>query len=141
MRLWHKDIIPYLPKGQLLAQWRELNSIFAKEDNHILINYIYQYEKHFLFHYTNLVTDEMLNRGIKVRSYEKFNKYFTCLSEPQSGKKEFIKNFNEDFEEHDSFYLLVCYYNLAEKFARGQKDYPVELFKKLHNFMREGGLI
>lgn len=39
MRLWHCEIIPYLPKTQLIAQWRELNSIFAREDKHILINY------------------------------------------------------------------------------------------------------
>jgi len=31
MRLWHYELIPYLQKIQLLAQWRELNSIFAKE--------------------------------------------------------------------------------------------------------------
>ena len=35
MRLWHIDLIPYLPKSQLLAQWRELNSIFKKQDKHI----------------------------------------------------------------------------------------------------------
>ena len=23
MRLWHKDLIPYLPKQQLISQWRE----------------------------------------------------------------------------------------------------------------------
>ena len=28
MRLWRIDLIPYLPRTQLLAQWRELNSIF-----------------------------------------------------------------------------------------------------------------
>lgn len=45
MRLWHTDLTPYLPKSQLLAQWRVLNSIFVKEDKHVLINYIYEYPK------------------------------------------------------------------------------------------------
>ena len=45
MRLWHYDLIEYLPKQQLLGQWRELNSIYVKQDKHILINFIYEYEK------------------------------------------------------------------------------------------------
>ena len=48
MRLWHIDLIPYLPDLQLIAQWRELNSIFKKQDKHILINYIYNYDKVFM---------------------------------------------------------------------------------------------
>lgn len=55
MRLWHYEIIPYLPKSQLIAQWRELNSIFTKQDKHILINYIYNYPKDHLYTYSNLV--------------------------------------------------------------------------------------
>lgn len=38
MRLWHIDLIPYLPKTQLISQWRELNSVFKKQNKHILIN-------------------------------------------------------------------------------------------------------
>ena len=40
MRLWHKDLIPYLPKKQLQGQWRELNSIYKLQNKHILINFI-----------------------------------------------------------------------------------------------------
>ncbi|WP_233732664.1 pyrimidine dimer DNA glycosylase/endonuclease V [Lysinibacillus sp. YS11] len=71
MRLWHIDLIAYLPKGQLLSQWRELNSIFAKEDQHILINYIYEYPKEDLYLYTEKVMDEMKKRGYQIRTYEK----------------------------------------------------------------------
>ncbi|HEY4532232.1 MAG TPA: pyrimidine dimer DNA glycosylase/endonuclease V, partial [Kurthia sp.] len=63
MRLWHTDLIEFLPKGQLLSQWRELNSVFAKEDKHILINYIYEYPKEDLYIYTQLVMAEMTKRG------------------------------------------------------------------------------
>lgn len=55
MRLWHTELIPFIPKSQLLAQWRELNSIFVKEDNHVLINYIYEYPKEDLYIYTQIV--------------------------------------------------------------------------------------
>ena len=51
MRLWHKDLIPYLPKQQLLGQWRELNSIYVKQNRHILINFIYEYSPYqYLIH-------------------------------------------------------------------------------------------
>lgn len=53
MRLWHIDLIPYLPKSQLIAQWRELNSIYAKQDRRILINYIYEYNRHYLKAYSD----------------------------------------------------------------------------------------
>ena len=67
MRLWHYKLIPFLPRSQLLAQWRELNSIFAKQDRHILINYVYEYQKKNLYYYTNLVLDEMRKRGYKTK--------------------------------------------------------------------------
>lgn len=33
MRLWHIDLVKngLLPKSQIIAQWRELNSIFKKK--------------------------------------------------------------------------------------------------------------
>ena len=40
MRLWHESLIEVLPRQQLLGQWRELNSIYKKEDKHILINFM-----------------------------------------------------------------------------------------------------
>ena len=77
MRLWHHDIIELLPKSQLLAQWRELNSIFAKEDRHILINYIYDYPPSHLYTYTKIVLDEFKVRGYTIRSFEKMDNYFS----------------------------------------------------------------
>ena len=59
MRLWHYKLIPYLPKSQLLAQWRELNSIFKKQDKHILINYIYEYPREDLYKYSYIVLNEL----------------------------------------------------------------------------------
>ena len=140
MRLWHKDIIPYLPKSQLLAQWRELNSIFKKQDNHILINYIYTYDKTELEIYTQLVIREMETRVIKINKWENYFNYFETSYAPNF--KCLISVTADCFvNEHNDFYLLVCYYNLAEKFSRGQKDYTLELFKKLQDFMKERGLI
>lgn len=36
MRLWHRDIIRFLPKGQLVSQWKELGSIYKNQNKHIL---------------------------------------------------------------------------------------------------------
>lgn len=124
MRLWHYELIPYLPKSQLLAQWRELNSIFKKQDNHILINYIYDYPKPYLKAYADKVIAEMKERGYKIKSYENYDKYF-----------DFCKcKGDERFVEHDENYLMICYWNLREKYMRGQKDFDKSTFDKLHLF-------
>ena len=70
MRLWHYKIIPYLPNSQLIAQWRELNCIFnaGKERiNHILINYVYEYDKRHLFAYTQMVLAEIAEHPQYIR--------------------------------------------------------------------------
>lgn len=129
MRLWHYKIIPYLPKSQLLAQWRELNSIFAKEDQHVLINYIYEYPKAHLHSYTELVLAEMFGRDINVRTFEKMHTYF------QDAPDEWIeKPFNK---HHDELYLTICYYNLYEKYIRGQKDFSTNEFQALEQFYHQ----
>jgi len=129
MRLWHHDLLPYLPRTQLLSQWRELNSIFAKEDKHVLINYIYEYDKLHLYLYTDMVISEMVNRGYNIRSYEKMNTYFSELDKINSIQdNDIFKN------HHNKTYLQICYFNLKEKFIRGQKDYTKEQFKALQNY-------
>lgn len=129
MRLWHIDLIPYLPKSQLLAQWRELNSIFKKQDNHILINYIYDYTKFYIKDYTIKVMQEMFNRKIKIRSYENYNNYFI--------KDSITGNHNLRFKEHNNEYLTICYYNLKEKYLRGQKDFTADVWEKLDEFYKK----
>ncbi|MCH7322474.1 pyrimidine dimer DNA glycosylase/endonuclease V [Solibacillus sp. MA9] len=126
MRLWHYELIPYLPKSQLLAQWRELNSIFAKEDKHILINYIYEYPKTDLYVYTELVLQEMKLRGVNIRTLDKMARYFEGIEIPTT-YKPFAKHHNEP-------YLTICFYNLYEKFIRGQKDFSSEQFTTLETF-------
>ena len=39
MRLWHYKLLKFLPKSQFLAQWRELNSIFKKQDKKDFTNF------------------------------------------------------------------------------------------------------
>lgn len=123
-RLWHKDIIKFLPKSQLIAQWRELNSIYAKQDNHILINYIYNYPKFYLYSYSQIVIKEMTNRGYKINKWDNYNNYFEDCA-----KDIWINELA--FNEHNEQYFMICYYNLMEKFIRGQKDFSDEIWDKI----------
>lgn len=133
MRLWHIDLIPYLPKSQLLAQWRELNSIFKKQDKHILINYIYDYPKEYLLNYSIKVYHEMSKRGYVVRNWDNFENYF----KEASFYGKYISNDKDVFFEHDNEYLTICYYNIKEKYLRGQKDFTDDVLNKLDKFYKE----
>ena len=128
MRLWHYQIIRFLPRLQLLAQWRELNLIFRKEPKHILINYIYQdqyKDKKDLLAYSNLVIEEMKNRGYHL-NLDTFHAYFG----------ELISGVTRPFEKYqDDEYLLICFYNLKEKYRRGQKDFTDAHFKTLESLV------
>ena len=115
MRLWHKDLIPVLPRQQLLAQWRECcciakNIMEKGTPNHILVNKIMDYPIQHFITYTYFVADEMYQRGYKVDK-RKFDQYF---------KLRFVIDEYYLFEEwHDDRYLRQCYYNLQEKYDCG----------------------
>lgn len=126
MRLWHIDLIPYLPKSQILAQWQELNSIYKKQDKHILINYIYNYGKEYLYCYSKAVIDEMEKRNYKIKSFDNFEKYFSGVDKNCRGLK---------YPEHNEDYLMICYFNLGEKYLRGQKDFSDDIWKSIVWYM------
>lgn len=138
MRLWDYRLLPYLPKSQILGQWRELNSIFKKQDKHILINYIYEYPKEDLFAYSVMVFKEMNKRGYKCK-IENYQKYFfddsTLNDYPNhnNGYEKFIPFKNH----HNNKYLKQCFYNLQEKFDRKQKDFDEETYNKLKEFVEK----
>ena len=124
MRLWHYKLIQHLPRSQLLAQWRELNLIFRQEPNHILINYIYRDEykdRKDLLSYSNMVLEEMKKRGYRI-NYGNYDKYF----------KGITTNINKPFLIHqDDDYLKICFYNLKEKYMRGQNDFSDAQYVKI----------
>lgn len=128
MRLWHIDLIPYLPDSQLAAQWRELNSIFKNKPSHILINYVYPYPKIYLRTYADTVLREIQRRGFTIQSAANYKAFFEGAVNPD---KPYF------FKEHDDGYLIECFFNLAEKYQRGQKDFDQNRFRKLCDFMTE----
>ena len=116
MRLWHKDLIPVLPKQQLLGQWRECcciarNIAVNGTPNHLLVNKVMDYPAGHLYLYGAEVVGEMRKRGYNADFY-KFNRYFEPFPHI-SGHNELFKHW------HDDRYLLQCYYNLQEKYDCG----------------------
>lgn len=137
MRLWHPELLHYLPNKQLISQWRELNSIYKKQNKHILINFIYKYDKEELFCYSNLLLKEIFNRGIKIKDITKYKKYFNTeyytLDILKSLTKKYLEVsskvlFKEDINE---IYLVICCWNLFEKYIRGQKGFSNECINKI----------
>lgn len=137
MRLWHKDLIPLLPKKQLLAQWRECCCIARNisvngTPNHLLVNPVMDYSLSHLWSYGNRIYVEMVFRGFSA-DLDKLTKYFPDSEQKLLSMAQIWPNW------HTPRYLLQCYYNLQEKYDRGGipeaeweriRDY-VELHKNL----------
>ena len=67
MRLWHYELLPYLPDLQFKGQLRELVAIMHDwrdkgTTNHILINKVMEYPKEDLFRYAVVYDAECLER-------------------------------------------------------------------------------
>lgn len=124
MRLWHKELIPFLPRQQLISQWRELcciakNININNTPNHLLVNKIMDYNLEHLIMYTKLVINEMNNRNYNI-SQKSFNSFLKNL---KISKKQY-NNINLDFDDifsgwHNKRYYKQCYYNLEEKYDCG----------------------
>ena len=129
MRLWHYELLKYLPKSQLLSQKRECDAIWkelTEEDkpNHILINYIHEYTYDELFEYYSLLADEFERRGYTFN----YSKYIV---------EDYFRSSRPVFEKHHTKqYLIQCFYNLQEKYVRGQKDFTDEEYHALCDFVR-----
>lgn len=132
MRLWHKDLIPVLPRQQLLAQWRECcciarNIAVNGTPNHILVNPIIDYPVYDFGNYATIVFNEMKNRGY-ICSWDKFDIWYSKIK----AKNLYYKT-NFIFDGwHNDRYLTQCFYNLQEKFDRG--GVPADEWERVENF-------
>ena len=121
MRLWHKDLIPYLPDKQLISQWRECCAIagnIAKfgYPHHLLVNKIIDYPIDHFYSYTFLVLEEMKARDFEIspRSFQNFQFHMIKIGHGFSPESHIPKPYI--FAGwHTYEYFLQCYYNLAEK--------------------------
>ena len=118
MRLWHKDLRPVLPREQLVAQWRELSAIARSiktkgTPNHILVNFVLDYDYDNFISYAVEVREEMTRRG-----YRTMNSVWEKIT---NLKPDWTRlPHNKIYEEKmDIEYLKICYYNLYEKYLCG----------------------
>ena len=120
MRVWHFATIPFLPRQQLVSQWRELvciaKSIYEKgTPNHILVNKVMEYPLSDLNKYCNIVLAEMLKRkyNVTTQSINKLEKYINFSIDSE-------EKFSCPFQDwHNERYLIQNYYNLQEKWDSG----------------------
>lgn len=134
MRLWYWGLIQFLPKSQLLAQKRECDLIWkdirnGKKTNHILINYIWEYEdyeRQLSIYYAHL------QKEFKERNF-KFNV-------SPNATIWIGKELPNPFPYHHNIrYLKQCFYNLQEKYDRFQKDFGVLKYVEMQEYV--GGYI
>lgn len=135
MRIWHTSLISALPREQLIAQWRELSSIAGSiqkngTPNHILVNFVTEYDFEHFISYAYYVRQEMTKRGY--RTMESVWKKITDLK-PEGYtilpiEKVYFNKMNQE-------YLLICYYNLYEKYMCGGISW--EDFNKIEKIVKE----
>ena len=140
MRLWHYKLIPFLPKSQLLAQWRELNCIFKNKPKHILINYVYEYPAKALYSYSLRVINQMHERGYRIKSLDNFKRYYQDCADELSLNNPWLIRLDQENpfpKHHEVRYFEQCFFNLEEKYDRGQKDFTKEQYEALCAFYSE----
>ena len=118
MRLWHKDLITILPREQLVAQWRELSAIAGAiqkngTPNHILVNFVLDYDYDHFISYAYYIREEMTKRG-----YRTMNNVWEKIV---SLKKDWtlLPLYEVYKEKMNDGYRIICYYNLREKWLCG----------------------
>lgn len=131
MRLWHYELLKFLPNQMLVSQWRECIAIKRQWEKgtlkHRLVSYVMNYEKIYFANYVIGLVTELDNRKVKYQ-----NKFFWEIV-------DFCKDYGGDFNypEHNNRYLKQCYYNLQEKFDRGiiskEEWRKIEEWKQLKN--------
>ena len=132
MRLWHVDLLEFLPKLQFDGQLRELVSIMRDvrdkgKTNHLLINRIMEYPRMHLFVYFlrySEIYQERYNKPIPQKHYDEFCNFVDVVYFLPGGVFK---------DWHDKEYLRVCMANLYEKhvFGVGKSRITDEEWQKL----------
>lgn len=125
MRLWHKELIPVLPRQQLLSQWRECCCIVKKiacygTPSHMLVNKVLEYPSDHFEGYCRMVTMELQRRGYLVSelALNDFNRNMEVAKRVSAFAKE--TDADTMFGNwHTNRYLWQCYFNLQEKYDCG----------------------
>ncbi len=117
MRLWHQDLIVYLPRNQLLGQHRECSALrgLSWGRKHSTVQYVFNYNPGKLYQYHLLVIEEMKKRGYRV-DYKWLNLVYRG-KRCESWQDGDIHRSNDKriYPEHNDKYLKECIENLKNK--------------------------
>ncbi len=105
MRLWAEQLLPKLPRQQLLGQWRETAALLGNGwgKKHRIVDYVFKYDKNRLANYAYLVATEMERRGYRANLDILDGKYQSPITD------------SPIYPEHNQEYLQECIDNLANK--------------------------
>lgn len=127
MRLWHQDLISYLPRQQLLGQHRECCALRGAGWGrpHATVNYVFKHDPYLLVAYHYLVMEEMERRGYHPDPIWKNTNYRGKNIGEQKGwaydsfvnvEVKYVKEYKgKIYSEHDDKYLKECIDNLKNK--------------------------
>lgn len=118
MRLWEISMLPFLPREQLVSQWRECSAIAGAiqkngTPNHILVNFVLDYDYDHFISYCFYLREVMTSRGYC--TMDSVWKKIIVL------KPEYTLLHQNDIypEKFSLTYKNICYWNLFEKFLCG----------------------
>lgn len=125
MRLWHQDLIPLLPRQQLLGQHREICALRGNSwgKKHATVNYVFTHQPEYLVAYHKLVMDEMHKRGYNVNEVWLTPCYRGKNCKPHEFLSDIIGSYTlasayegkKIYPEHNDDYLQECIENLKNK--------------------------
>lgn len=81
--------------------------------------------------YTQAIIREMAKRKYNIKSFINEINFFARFG------ISINESYNKKFAEHNNEYLTICYWNLREKYLRGQKDFTKEVWDNLEKFYKQ----
>lgn len=116
MRLWHEQLIPSLPRQQLLGQHRECCALRGNgwNKNHATVNYVFKYSPYKLFQYHELIMQQMQRRGYHPAEIW-YNPLYRGLKCQSYDSLELVPLTQPIYPEHEMDYLQECLENLRAK--------------------------
>lgn len=115
MRLWHVDLLPQLPRQQLLGQHRECCALRGAGwgKKHSVVDYVFTHPYACLYRYHLAVMEEMHQRGYKADPV-----WGMQIHRGQAIGDDWSKFTEGDgyrYPEHNAAYYAECVANLAGK--------------------------
>lgn len=120
MRLWHQDLLPFLPRAQILGQHRECCALrgMGWGRKHSTVDYVFTHSVKRLVDYHLLVLREMEHRGYKPAQQWYCHEYRGKNTMPWPCALPCENYLSADaliYMEHDDAYREECLLNLKQK--------------------------